>query len=229
MQKRSARLTKSWINLYLLITGIGIGWLLGLSVSPVVSIVLTSIMGAVAAIVAALNSLGNVAEQPDAINKNHLFQYRENINPLPLTMLVLGILIGSAVGIWARNHNWLGSEASSEVDQWVQTGLDGPGWTRTDIARKLFESHYRTITNTVSTVGSKDNANFGTFLFAVNTQECTRLLAATKLSEKIPGDTTLQGILASSPVENLAQLPILITDTKVLKNVVEQVLCGDVP
>ena len=38
-------------------TGFGIGWLAGLSVSPVVSIVLTSITGIVATIIAALNGV----------------------------------------------------------------------------------------------------------------------------------------------------------------------------
>ena len=43
------------IAFYLLATGLGIGWLTGLSVSPVVSIVITSVTGAAAAIVAALS------------------------------------------------------------------------------------------------------------------------------------------------------------------------------
>jgi len=106
-------------------------------------------------------------------------------------------------------------------------GLTGPGWTRADIARKLFESRYSTITNTITSAELKGITNFGTVLFAEQTKECTRLLAAAKLSEKLPGNTALQDALASSPMGQLARLPVVITDTTVLQNVVEQVLCAD--
>ncbi|MFZ4660329.1 MAG: hypothetical protein ACOYNY_25185 [Caldilineaceae bacterium] len=41
----------------LVVTGFGIGWLAGLSVSPVVSIVLTMVTGSVATIIAALSGV----------------------------------------------------------------------------------------------------------------------------------------------------------------------------
>ncbi|MFN8494790.1 MAG: hypothetical protein U0350_44720 [Caldilineaceae bacterium] len=229
MQKRDASPNPGLIIVWLLLTGIGIGWLLGLAVSPVVSIVITTITGAAAAVVAALSGLEDKANRPDEANKASIGSVRWNINPLPLAMLVLGLLAGSVLGIAARNYSWLGSEATGEVTQWTQAGLTGPGWTRADIARKLFESRYSAhsaITNTVTSAEPKGAIPFGTVLFAVHTEECKTLLAAARLSAKNPSDTALRDALASSPVDQFARLPAVVTDTTVLRNVVEQVLCA---
>jgi hypothetical protein len=56
--QRFRSLTNRLVNASpLLIIGVGIGWLIGLSVSPVVSIVITSVAGSAAAIVVALSGL----------------------------------------------------------------------------------------------------------------------------------------------------------------------------
>ena len=50
----------------LVVTGFGIGWLAGLSVSPVVSIVLTSVTGVAAAAVTALSGLKEETDQAES-------------------------------------------------------------------------------------------------------------------------------------------------------------------
>lgn len=221
-ENRPSNLQSGW---YLLGTGIGIGWLLGLSVSPVVSIVITSITGSAAALIAALSGLEDKTEQEPAANKRARFPTQWAVNPLPLAILVLGILIGSAFGVWARNHSWLGSEVTSEVTQWTRAGLTNAGWTQADIVRQLFESRYvstGTMTNTTITA-FPSTKNYGTVLFAVDASECQQLIAAAQLED----DAVLRNALASSTTTQLWQLPVIITDTATLKLVVEQVLCAN--
>lgn len=213
----------------LLITGLGIGWLVGLSVSPVVSIVITSVTGSVAAIIAALSGLKDKSDLIEVANKDQTFQSILSVNPLPLTILVVGILVGSAYGIRARNQSWLGSAVAGEVTQWTQAGLTGPGWTREEIARKLFESRYISggaMTNTVTTSVPFVNP-VGGYLFAVDAAECKRLLGSVDLAKQRSDDTLLREELASSTNSQLWALPVIITDTTVLQGVVEQVLCTD--
>lgn len=218
------------IVFYLLAIGVGIGWLIGLSVSPVVSIVITSITGSAAAIIATLSGLEDKDDKPEETNKGQTFRHRWNIDPLPLATLVFGILVGSAIGIWARNHSWLGSQVESEVTQWRRAGLTGAGWTPEEIARKLFESRYvatGAMTSTVATSAPNINSPFGTILFAIDSSECQRLVAAAQMANKMVDGTILKDALASSTISQLWQLPVVITDTTTLQYVVEQVLCAD--
>lgn len=120
----------------LIITGLGIGWLAGLSVSPVVSIVITSVAGSAAAIIAAMSGLENQSKtEGDSKTKNIHFS---KISPVPIAVLVVGIVAGSIVGIYVRSHNWLGNPSlAKEVEQWTELGLN-----REEVARRLFENKY---------------------------------------------------------------------------------------
>lgn len=123
--------------LSLLLTGLGIGWLVGLSVSPVVSIVITSVAGSAAAIIAAMSGLENQpkAESDSKAKKIHF----SKISPVPIASLVVGIVAGSIVGIYVRSHNGLGNDPSlaKEVEQWTELGLN-----REEVTRRLFENKY---------------------------------------------------------------------------------------
>lgn len=120
----------------LIITGLGIGWLAGLSVSPVVSIVITSVAGSAAAIIATMSGLENQPKtEGDSKTKNIPFS---KISPVPITVLVVGIVAGSIVGIYVRSHNWLGNPSlAKEVEQWTELGFN-----REEVARRLFENKY---------------------------------------------------------------------------------------
>lgn len=229
MLKRILNSTQSMMVTCLLITGLGIGWLVGLSVSPVVSIVITSVTGSAAAIVAALSGLEEKPEALEATNRGQPIRTRWSVNPLPLTILVIGILVGSAFGVRARNQSWLGSAVAGEITQWTRAGLTGPGWSPEEIARKLFESRYLAsgvLTNTVTT-SAPSISPVGGYLFAVDATECKRLLGAVDVARQGADDSVLRAELSSSTNQQLWQLPVIITDTTVLQNVVEQVLCTD--
>jgi hypothetical protein len=139
MAKRNPEQTRAGVIAPLMMIGFGIGWLMGLSVSPVVSIVITSVIGAAAALVAALSGL---PDQPDNLDESKAPQpqpiYRQ-VDPVPMAFLVVGLFLGSLLGVWVRTHNWLSAEPPSkftELAQWTQALNDPQSAT---IARRLFE------------------------------------------------------------------------------------------
>lgn len=244
------------LPLWLIVTGIGVGWLIGLSVSPVVSIVITSIVGSAAAIVAALSGL-NEADQEES-PKDKPYPIQRPINPMPLALLVLGMLFGSATGVLARNQHWLGSDVSGEVKKWTDFGLDRKevldtvyaahyplitntiiptetlaaelewwvqlGMPREEATRRLFENRYSILSGTSNST-PPDTSSSGTFLFAIDAMTCTSLLAAAAMSTATGDETHLRQAMASSTVKQVRQLPDVVTDPKVLHEIVEQVLC----
>lgn len=127
----------------LVVTGFGIGWLAGLSVSPVVSIVLTSVTGIVATMIAALSGVKEEFLNSEASPKG-LKRLRDAVTPVPIAYLVAGVVIGVGIGVWVRTHDLLSPETptaptiAAEVDQWVAAGLTD----RAEVARRLFESRY---------------------------------------------------------------------------------------
>ena len=120
----------------LVVTGLGIGWLAGLSVSPVVSIVITSITGAAGAVVAALSGLKEDAATTDETPKPKE-PLRRRIDPIPIGLLAAGLILGSIFGLLARNYHLLGSDLSAELTKWERAGL-----AKTEVARRLFELQY---------------------------------------------------------------------------------------
>jgi hypothetical protein len=85
-----------------LLIGLGIGWLTGLSVTPVVQSVLGAVLALVGTLVAALAGL-----QPD--NRPKL----PKVSPWPLAALVLGIALAAPAGVFVRTHGWLGDRTEA--------------------------------------------------------------------------------------------------------------------
>jgi hypothetical protein len=225
MQKRYVRPKKRLIISSLLLTGMGIGWLVGLSVSPVVSIVITMVTGSAAAVIAALSGLEDKPDESKEANLQKASFLRWNIDPLPLMVLVVGILLGSLIGIKARNDGWLGTDLSIEVKKWTDEGLVDGSFTKADLVRRLFESHYYTNTKTIGT-GPVQNNSLGTVLFNSDSPECQRLIGASTIS-RMKVDDTLANALRGSTVIQLRELPVVIADTLLLTEVVEKVICTD--
>ena len=133
---------QSWVsNLFTLaslpIIGFGIGWLLGLSISPVVSIVITSVTGVAAAVITVMSGLEGKLSGLIVSSEQQISVSSSKIDSRPRAALIIGLFLGSIVGIQARNHNWLGTDLSAGLKQWTITGL-----TEQEIARRLFELKY---------------------------------------------------------------------------------------
>jgi hypothetical protein len=197
----------------LIITGIGIGWLIGLSVSPVVSIVITSIMGSVVALIAAMSGLEKKGSDDNA--------GQWQVNPIPLAMLMIGLFFGSIAGISARNASWLGSDISAEIARWSKAGLTetGTGVTEEDLLLRLYHSQYPTDTQTISTPLPDVSTTSRTVLFAaVGPTECDSLYRSLTKSP----DDFLDEI---EKTEGLKKLPTIVNDSETLEKIITEVIC----
>jgi hypothetical protein len=144
--------------LYLLaisLTGLGIGFLVGLSASPVVNGLLTGIVTLVAAVVGALCGVrlekskpeDKLAENPDDKNKDqgsrlewNAFPFTARVSPAPMAFLVITIVAGSLLGLYARTHEWLAETPAHLVKKWQKSTDLKPE----EISRRLFDSIYGT-------------------------------------------------------------------------------------
>ncbi|MCI5131815.1 MAG: hypothetical protein D3904_09875 [Candidatus Electrothrix sp. EH2] len=138
----------------LVIIGLGIGWLMGLSISPVVATVLSGILGAVLVLAAVLSGFfygGNAS----------LIKNISDVSPVPFAWLMLGIIAGTSLGILVRTHNVLGIVSVEKQDnsftkmQKELTQLkkqEGEGGEKgkwegldiflSDIAQRIIDKHY---------------------------------------------------------------------------------------
>ena len=82
-----------WISI--IAVGVGIGWLAGLSASPVVATVLASLLGVAGGIVAGARSLPDEGSASSSLS---------HLDARPAAALVLAIAVGAPLGILARTH-----------------------------------------------------------------------------------------------------------------------------
>jgi len=195
LSKHESWPTKLLVYSSVAITGLGIGWLVGLSVSPVISIVITSITGAAAAVITALSGLEEKSKW--------------SVSPVPLALLVVGLSIGSGIGIRTRNLDWLGRNIAAEAAMWEAAGLT---LDKAEIVERMFDNLYPT---NGEQVGSTQRGT--SMLFAVSADECAILSNQT--------GNELRAELYASTITEFQKLPELITDDNVLEQVVKEVLC----
>ncbi len=216
------------VILALVVTGFGIGWLAGLSVSPVVSIVITTLTGTVATILAALSGVKeeflDVETSPNTLRR--LLRW---VTPVPLAWLVAGLVIGASTGLWARTHNWLSPDPPApppvvllkdEIQQWVDLGI-----AQDEVVRSYFQSRFTSIQPTAPTVPFNPTPTFrDSILYATaSPEECviwTGLIEKERYADLVTE-------IRSSAVKPFRQLPEIITDTVQLAAIVGEVLCTD--
>ena len=92
-------------SLSILLTGIALGWLVGLSVSHVVQTVVASLIGLLVSIISILAGLHSTED--DSASKNHIVYSLSQISVFPIMFLVIGISTGTTFGILARTHSIL--------------------------------------------------------------------------------------------------------------------------
>jgi hypothetical protein len=166
---------KHLIVIYLLVTGLGLGWIVGLSVSPVVHILLGSILALVVSLASAISGLS----KPDEIKElniptetTSIIQKASHIHldPRPIAFFIIGIAIGSAIGIYARTNDWLSASPEVIIKRWEGKGLD-----ETEIRKRLFDEIYplKNIANANDNTSSESRS--GGVLFAITTKTCDEL------------------------------------------------------
>jgi hypothetical protein len=166
MTKRSRGQNVSLL-LSLLIVGCGIGWLAGLSLSPVISIVLTSVVATTATLIAIVSGLEDrkTIRFVETVPKNHAENADEkelpplplndnivwrvpHISPWPIAVLVLGLLIGTTLGNLARTNDLLGNRfiaISTEMVTPIEEEIlfwSAYGIGKNEVAQRIFASKY---------------------------------------------------------------------------------------
>lgn len=96
-----------------LFTGLGIGWLAGLSVSAVAPSIIASLMGLSAGLVTGLQSIHS--KQNSGLGKLS----KTYINAWPVALLVIGISIGAPSGILIRTYHVLEPAQSDKVNYYT--------------------------------------------------------------------------------------------------------------
>lgn len=128
-----------------LIIGLGIGWLIGLSASPVVSIVVSSVTASAAAIIAIVSGVQEKEQESEEGDSRLASGLKSNITPWPLALLIAGIIGGSILGLTVRTHNLLGrTDLAAEIQKWQDAGLV---LDNNDI-RRLYELEHPIVTST---------------------------------------------------------------------------------
>lgn len=226
MSDSGSQPTRIEVPIALVVTGFGIGWLAGLSVSPVVSIVLTTVTGSVATIIAALSGVKEEFLDPEA-QPNVLKRLLAAVTPAPLAWLVVGLLIGSSGGLWARTHNWFSPDPppppavlslKDEIQQWVDLGLD-----QQEVVNKYFASRVNLPppVAAIAPVSQTPTAQDSVLFASASPEECTAWQAL--IDKGSYADLAVE--VATSQVIPFRQLPTIITDTVHLAAIVGEVLC----
>jgi hypothetical protein len=83
--------------------GIGLGILMGLSASPVAGTVLTAVVGVTVVLVSALAGVNENTSAAAA---------RLKVDPVPIALVVVGLVLGGPTGIYMRTNFWFGPNSA---------------------------------------------------------------------------------------------------------------------
>ena len=88
-------------NIYILITGVGIGVLMGLSESPVLVQILVPVLTVVASLISILTGQTNQAKT----GEGGAFLGLKNISVSPIMSLIIGLVLGTFLGLFSKNFD----------------------------------------------------------------------------------------------------------------------------
>ena len=111
----------------MLISGISIGWLMGMSVSPTAQAFLSAV---IALFVSIMGLIAGTKVLPDRIN------YLDSVNLLPVGVFMLFLAFGSGVGVYSRANMLLGQSPKELVATYT---LDST--QQKEFLRELFFRH----------------------------------------------------------------------------------------
>lgn len=92
-------------NTAIFLTGIGIGIFLGLSESPILLQILVPLLTVIIGLLSVLT--GQKSDDKTSGNESNLL-LNKNISPFPIMWMVMGMVIGSFIGLLAKNYDITG-------------------------------------------------------------------------------------------------------------------------
>ena len=197
----------------LLIVGAGVGWLVGMSVSPVVSIVITSVTATAAAIIAVLSGLEDTRSLETDDLHNNIKYVPKRVRVGPLVALVIGIVLGAAVGLSSRSSSVFGSDLDAEISKWTKYGR-----TQKDVADILFAAAYPQTGSDAAPNRSWAGDPIGV-LFGSSADLASACISLTSLE-----GAELRKFAKGSSLEGVRQIADAVEDPATLKAVLE-VIC----
>lgn len=186
-----------------------LGWLMGMSASPVLGIVLTAILGVAAGLVSVLSGLPGGSEVSEA-GKGKLYRP----TALPLTLLVLFLVGGSILGLWTRVNEWLGPEPKTVARRWISQGLP---LSEPVIVGRLFDRDVPKIAENSTSRADKP------WLFAAEPKVCETLRRYMK-----PLDAQqLRLEMQQSGEQRIQDFASNVQDPQALKTAIEVFICPE--
>jgi hypothetical protein len=162
--------------------GFGLGWIMGMSVTPVTQTVVAAIIALAVAVANALIGLRAETEAPAGVvdpKKPADPDKPRRVTPLPFGSLLIGLAAGSAVGIWSRTHDVLGPDLDARILEWKATK-----YADSLIARRLFDRTYPPLTK--DNAAPKGEAATGNpFLYNISVENCGVLRQASPDSAQL--------------------------------------------
>lgn len=235
MSKGTSYPIDGWkIWLALLTTGAGIGWLVGLSVSPVVSVVVSSVTGVVTALIALLSGvklsglngpqINFVEHESEATPPQTRYRHWQ-VNPVPIAWLMLGLILGSSSGIWVRTHDLLSPHTQSlseeaEVARWEALGLK-----KEEVAARLFDRHFPLPGQSLTPLTQSTPASNASVLFSAEAKAtCTAVIQLIEQQNYMGMRTTLIQSKAFGTLM-LTMKDKIVQNDEELARVVREILC----
>lgn len=205
--------TRHWNWVWILISGFGVGMLSGLSVSPVISIIINGIIGVAVATITVLSGL-----KPSDDSATTSWPRIQPVTPFPVAILVIGIVTGALVGVPIRTYQLLGPNIDRTVSVWVAPSPQSSGLTAEEVRRRIFESTYP-IAESVTLNSTTGSANLpGLHSAPFSASNCDLLTTTT--AERLPA--IMVALSADEPT--LSALAQVITNTQQLDKVID-ILC----
>lgn len=167
--------------LLLIVSGICLGWMMGMTVEKVVASIITAVLTAIITIISYFSGIKNQSENAIIPGK---------ADTKPISVLIIGLALGGAMGIWTRTHNYLGSEngvgilglQKEEIEQIVSAY--GGYIDDTLIYKKLFEIDFPSNIPNSPNIDVIESQERGMFYAGLSEGLCERLCKAASPDER---------------------------------------------
>jgi hypothetical protein len=147
-----------------LLIGLSLGWMVGLSVSPVLQVLISSIITLIASVVTVIVGLKRSESNSSSTNLEKLVNRR--INVIPMAIFLLSLAIGTTISIYNRTNDKFGLHPNNLVDKWFEDSL-----SRQRLKEELFRKAY------LDGINDNKQRQFTAGLFRVDTDECGMLIS----------------------------------------------------
>ncbi|WP_020605920.1 hypothetical protein [Spirosoma spitsbergense] len=107
------------LNIFaLLASGLAVGWMMGMSVSPVIQTALNSLLVVLVGVLGLLAGTQSLFTADDDISHRRWLSYLNEVNLLPVGVFLFFLAFGSAVGVFTRTNAILGPSPKWLASHW---------------------------------------------------------------------------------------------------------------